>query len=510
MEQPESYQMLTEQERSHAQERFAVIHPFLEKRASLADLADQHHLSVRTLRRWVRAYEQQGLPGLIRKARSDQGVAQRITPELQHVIEGLALQKPPPTAASIHRQVCDIARQHGWHPPSYRSVALLIQHLNPALVTLAQHGSKVYNDTYDLLYRREAARPNDIWQADHCLLDIWLWNEQGKPARPWLTIIIDDYSRAIAGYFLTFQEPSAVNTALTLRQAIWRKSDPHWHMCGIPRQFYTDHGSDFTSRHLEQVCIDLKMELIFSQVGVPRGRGRIERFFQTVNQLFLCDLVGYAPSGAPQPKPTLTLAAFASQLHTFLVEHYNQRIHGETGVAPQERWEAGGFLPHMPASLEQLDLLLLTVAKPRRVQQDGIRFQGLRYMDLALAAYVGEDVEIRYDPRDMAEIRVYYQHTFVCRAVCQDVAGQTISLKDIQQTRNQRRRHMREQLAERRKAVDTFMPRQQADAPPPGAEPTPDPSCSDREPAQNDPAAELTSSPEPPGPRLKLKRYYNE
>lgn len=101
MEQPESYQMLTEQERSHAQERFAVIHPFLEKRASLADLADQHHISVRTLRRWVRAYEQQGLPGLIRKARSDQGVAQRITPELQHMIEGLALQKPPPTAASI-------------------------------------------------------------------------------------------------------------------------------------------------------------------------------------------------------------------------------------------------------------------------------------------------------------------------------------------------------------------------------------------------------------------------
>jgi hypothetical protein len=31
-------------------------------------------------------------------------------------------------------------------------------------------------------------------------------------------------------------------------------------------------------------------------------------------------------------------------------------------------------------ALEQLDLLLLTVAKPRRVQQDGVRFQSLRYI----------------------------------------------------------------------------------------------------------------------------------
>lgn len=493
MNNPDALRVLTEHERKLAQERFTLIRPFLEERIPLVQLAHYYQVSERTLRRWVRAYEQQGLRGLVRKPRSDQGVAHCIRPELQQFIEGLALQKPPPTAAAIHRQVCAVAERHGWYVPSYRSVALLVQQLNPALVMLAQQGSKVYNDTYDLLYRREAHGPNEVWQADHCLLDLWLWNDQGNPARPWLTIIIDDYSRAIAGYFVTFQEPNAINTALTLRQAIWRKADPHWHICGIPRQFYTDHGSDFTSHHLEQVCIDLKMELIFSQVGVPRGRGRIERFFQSVRQLFLCDLAGYAPPGASKPKPGLTLAAFTTQLHTFLIEQYNQRVHGETGIAPQERWEAGGFLPHMPASLEQLDLLLLTVAKPRRVQQDGIRFQGLRYMDLALAAYVGEDVEIRYDPRDMAEIRVYYEHTFVCRAICQELAGQTISLKDIQQTRNQRRRHLREQIAKRKSIVDAFTtgPRSVSSAP----EVTPDP-----------PAPEVTPDP----PKTRLKRYYNE
>jgi len=33
---------------------------------------------------------------------------------------------------------------------------------------------------------------------------------------------------------------------------------------------------------MEQVAADLKIELVFSEVGFPRGRGKIERFFQTV------------------------------------------------------------------------------------------------------------------------------------------------------------------------------------------------------------------------------------
>ena len=43
-----------------------------------------------------------------------------------------------------------------------------------------------------------------------------------NPAQPWLTVILDDYSRAVAGYFLFFEAPSAAQTALALRQAIWR------------------------------------------------------------------------------------------------------------------------------------------------------------------------------------------------------------------------------------------------------------------------------------------------
>jgi putative transposase len=314
-------------------------------------------------------------------------------------------------------------------------------------------------------------------------------DENRQSRKPWLTVILDDYSRAVAGYLLSFNAPSALQTALALRQAIWRKEQPTWQICGIPQVLYTDHGSDFTSRHMEQVAADLKIRLVFSTVGKPRGRGKIERFFSTINQMLLSGLPGYAPEGA-KVKAVLTLPLLGQALEDFVLHEYNVTPHSATGVAPLARWRAGGFLPQMPDSLEQLDLLLFTVPRTRRVHRDGIRFMGLRYMTTTLAAYVGEDVLLRYDPRDMAEIRVFYRDGFLCRAICQEIAGATLSLREIVRTRDQRRRQLRQTLQERQKTVESLLEARRWSAPvevPPS-----------------------NAGNKPPNSAPKLKRYFNE
>jgi putative transposase len=308
---------------------------------------------------------------------------------------------------------------------------------------------------------------------------------------------MDDYSRAIAGFRISFDAPSSIQTALTLRQAIWRKSQPQWKIMGIPARFYSDNGSDFTSQHLEQVSADLKMVLVFSEPDMPRGRGKIERFFGTVNQMLLCGLPGYTPAGLPADHEVLSVAAFEAELERFILDQYHQTPHSETGEPPQARWEAGGFLPRLPESLEQLDLLLLTVAKRHKVRPDGIHFQGMRYLDLTLAAYVGESVIIRYDPRDMAEIRVFHEHHFLCRAICAELAGETISLRDIIRARNRRRRDLRQTLQERSRMVDALLEARR------GETHTDDPTQT------HDPAITPETPPERPG-APRLKRYINE
>ncbi len=458
---------LSEAQRTQALERLEIIRPALEKEISQAQVARTHELAPSTVQLWIKQYREKGLAGLARARRSDKGSSRRLPEQAIRLVEGLALQTPPRSAASIHRQVTTIANEQGWKPPSYERVRQIIKDLDPALVTMAHQGAAAYREEFDLLYRRESPHANAMWQADHTPLDVLLLDETGTPAKPWLTAIEDDYSRAIVGYRLSFQEATALTTALTLRQAIWHKEDPRWHVCGIPTVFYSDHGSDFTSKHMEQVAADLPMELIFSQISIPRGRGKIERFFRSVDQLLLQDTPGYAPKGSTGVKATLTLAAFEQRFRTWLLEDYHTRVHEETKCKPAERWEAGGFVPRMPKSLEQLDLLLLTVAKTRRVQQDGIRFQGYRYIDPTLASYVKEDVVIRYDPADMAEIRVFYQDRFLCRAVCQELAGSTVSLKEIEKARAERRKQVKAGLSTHEVLVEQFLAAHQEELPSP-------------------------------------------
>ncbi|MBO0778474.1 MAG: DDE-type integrase/transposase/recombinase [Ktedonobacteraceae bacterium] len=457
---------LTEVQRAQAQTRFTIIRPALEDGVTAAQIARTQNIPAPTVRRWMKHYREKGLAGLAgAKARSDKGKSRRLPANAITLVEGLALQTPRRSMAAIHRQVVAIATEQGWKPPGYDRVRQIIKNLDPALVTLAHQGAAAYREEFDLLYRREATHSNAMWQADHSPLDILLLDENGKEAKPWLTVIEDDYSRAIASFRLTFAEPTALTTALALRQAIWRKEDPRWQICGIPSVFYTDHGSDFTSKHMEQVAIDVGMELIFSEKGVPRGRGKIERFFRSVNELFLQDLPGYCPAGHKGAQAILTLEAFEEKFRNWLLIDYHQRVHSETKCTPAERWQRGGFLPRMPQSLEQLDLLLLTVRKTRRVQQDGIRFEGYRYLDTTLAGFVKEDVLIRFDPADLAEIRVYHQDMFICRAISPELAGQTVSLKEIEKARAKRRKQVRAGLSSRAAVVDQYIAIHQEEVP---------------------------------------------
>jgi putative transposase len=481
---------LSESGRAEAHRRWLVLRPHLDDGVPLTRVAAQSGIPHRTLQRWLARYRAGGLAGLSRTVRADRGRS-RFPEPLRLLAEGLALRTPAPSAAQVHRQVTEVAEREGWPVPSYSAVYAIICGIDPALRTLAVEGARRYAEVFELVYRRQADRPNEIWQADHTQLDLWVVTPAGTPARPWLTVIEDDHSRAIAGYAVNLGAPSALQTALALRQAIWRKAEPGWHVCGIPSVFYTDHGSDFTSRHIEQAAADLGIRLVFSLPGQPRGRGKVERYMDTVNQMCLSALPGYAPRGTKDraAQARLTLAELDAALGTFIVKVYNHRVHGETGQPPQARWEAGGFLPYLPESAEQLDLLLLAVAKPRKVHPDGIHFQGLRYLDPVLAAYVGEPVTIRYDPRDLAEIRVFHRDRFLTRAICPDLAAATVSLKEITAARTARRQELRRQIGERTSVVDRLIA---VHAPLPG------------------PPAKAVTAESQPTPQLKLMRYREE
>jgi putative transposase len=414
---------------------------------------------VRTLTRW--ASKDRNDPtshGLERSRRVDCG-SRRIAAELVEVIEALALRRPEPTAAFIHRRVSDIAQDRSLPGLSYSSVRAVIAALDPGLRTLAQHGDAAYRDRFEVVFRRTAGRPNEQWQVDHTLLDVAILDKAGSPVRPWLTIVLDDHSRGVAGYTVFIGAPTAEQTALALHQAVNRKTNPAWPICGLPDVLYSDHGSDFTSARLERVCLDTHIRLIHSRIGVPQGRGKIERFYGTITTELLPHLPGHIPHGTgghPISAPTLTLRQLDGIFEQFIVNDYNQRPHSQTGEPPSKRWAASGFIPRSPAHPEDLDLLLLTAAATRKVQRDGIQFASTRYVSPVLAAYVGENVTVRFNPRDIAEIRVYFNDSFLCRAIAPELAADSVSLQELQAVRARRRRDLKQQLRQRRSLADAL------------------------------------------------------
>lgn len=86
----------------------------------------------------------------------------------------------------MHRAAVAAAAAHGWDTPSYSTVRDIVAALDVPLVTLAQQGTKAYQQAYDLLYRCVAAAPNEMWQADHTQLDLLVLDPASRPGRGWL------------------------------------------------------------------------------------------------------------------------------------------------------------------------------------------------------------------------------------------------------------------------------------------------------------------------------------
>ncbi|HYZ21903.1 MAG TPA: helix-turn-helix domain-containing protein, partial [Rhodopila sp.] len=113
-----------------ALQHFRLLRPVLEDAVPLCALSRMSGVPEPTLRRWLARYRREGLSGLRRRTRSDQGGRRCMSPELVAVIEGLALQRPRRSAAAIHRLVREMTEREGQSSPSYATVHAVVTALD--------------------------------------------------------------------------------------------------------------------------------------------------------------------------------------------------------------------------------------------------------------------------------------------------------------------------------------------------------------------------------------------
>jgi putative transposase len=205
--------------------------------------------------------------------------------------------------------------------------------------------------------------------------------------KAYLFAFIDDHSRALTGYRWGHSE-DAVRLEAALRHGLSAR--------GVPASIYVDNGSAFVAAPLLRACAVLGIRLVHSRPGQPEGRGKIERFFRTVRDQFLVEVVGRDVGDVVEMN-----RLFAAWVETA----YHRRVHSETKQTPLERFVAGG--PFTIPSLAQLHEAFLwseqrTVTKTATVSLHGNSFE----VDAAL---VGRRVECVFDPFDLTVIEVRFQ-----------------------------------------------------------------------------------------------------
>ncbi|MBE9227253.1 Mu transposase C-terminal domain-containing protein [Phormidium sp. LEGE 05292] len=423
----------------------------------LKEAAQKLGKTVRTVQRMVKKYQEEGLSAITDTERSDKGTY-RVDKEweefiIKTFIEGnKGSKKMTPAQVAIRVQVR--AEQLGLEKcPSHMTVYRI---LNPIIERKEQkqkkrnigwRGSRVSHQTRDGK-TLDVRYSNHVWQCDHTKLDLMLVDRFGEVlSRPWLTKITDSYSRCIMGIHLGFDAPSSQVVALALRHAILpKKYDAQyklhfeWGTYGVPENIFTDGGKDFRSEHLKQIAVQLGIDLHLRD-RPPEG-GIEERGFGTINTDFLSGLYGYLGSNIQQrsekaeSEACITLRELHLLLVRYIVDNYNQRLDARTKDQTRfERWEAG--LPALPSLVEERELDICLMKKTRRTIYKGgyLSFENLMYRGDSLAAYAGESVILRFDPRDITTVWVYLLGTtgkeeFLAAAHAMDLETEQLSFED--------------------------------------------------------------------------------
>ncbi|AFY45248.1 Mu transposase C-terminal domain-containing protein [Nostoc sp. PCC 7107] len=412
--------------------------------------------TVRTVQRLVKKYQQDGLSAIVETQRNDKG-SYRIDPEWQKFIvntfkEGNKGSKKM-TPAQVAMRVQVRAEQLGLQKfPSHMTVYRV---LNPIIErqerkqkqrNIGWRGSRVSHKTRDG-QTLDVRYSNHVWQCDHTKLDVMLVDQYGEPlARPWFTKITDSYSRCIMGIHVGFDAPSSQVVALASRHAILPKqysaeykliSD--WGTYGVPENLFTDGGRDFRSEHLKQIGFQLGFECHLRDR--PSEGGIEERSFGTINTEFLSGFYGYLGSNIQERSKTaeeeacLTLRELHLLLVRYIVDNYNQRLDARTKDQTRfQRWEAG--LPALPKMVKERELDICLMKKTRRSIYKGgyLSFENIMYRGDYLAAYAGENIVLRYDPRDITTVWVYRidkgKEVFLSAAHALDWETEQLSLEE--------------------------------------------------------------------------------
>jgi putative transposase len=154
-------------------------------------------------------------------------------------------------------------------------------------------------------------------------------------------------------------------------------------------RLYTDHGSSFLSNQTKRILDILGITLSHSRPGIPKGRGKVERFFRTVRDQFARPL---------DVKEIKNLDGLNARFHTWLECEYHRSNHRglKEYITPLDAWMAK--VHHIRSIKPEVDLDRIFLHLFSRKVYNDSTFTLLGALFEAPAVLSGKSINIHFDP----------------------------------------------------------------------------------------------------------------
>lgn len=282
--------------------------------------------------------------------------------------------------------------------------------IDPRKVKLPSHRTlmrRITNtDPYQVIYKRRSKyeadkvfraagakkttfRVLEVVEADGNKVDVVLVDptENVEIGRPYLTLLVDRYSKCILSYVLSLIPFSNVTVLKALKGAVNEEN-------GLPggsiEKIIVDNGCDYISNATKNLCNHMGTTIEYGAPRDPNSKPFVERLFRTLNSQLIHQLEGTTFSN-PTDKGDYDSVKFCSisleQLDDYIskwISIYHQSLHDGLKDIPIQVWNQSVIrhpIAHYPAN--DIELIAKTVTH-KSINKGRVRYKNIFWYSHAL------------------------------------------------------------------------------------------------------------------------------
>ncbi len=450
-------------------------------------------ISIGTLHRWVKMFENYGTDGLLQKRKTNQQGEYNtiLNEEMKQIFLKYLLH---PNKFSIGKTINltkHILEKRGYENIpcnlTFRRFAENFKKNNYSKWILFREGEKAYHDKIEPYIERDISKieVGDVLIADGHVLNFQIINPfTGKPTRATLVGFLDWKSTALVGYEIMMSENTQC-IASALRNSILN-------LGLIPKVVYQDNGKAFKAKYFQNIDFDeAGFNGIYAKLGIKsvfakpyNARAKvIERFFLEFQEEFEKMMTSYIGTSI-ENKPAWMKRGekLHREMHNKLTKNYIPTVQEtikfidcwlefhNSKPCPNDRSKTiQEMLNEISKNKIDKNILndLMMKTEARTINKHGITFLGMHYRSDYLLD-LREKVFIKYSLFDLSNVLVYsMKGEFLCIArqveKVHPMANHLGTVKDIEQFKQQIQKQQRRFNRVKKEFVKYF-PKEKAEA----------------------------------------------